>query len=154
LYYSQVYPTLSAETVRYTLEHSESKMVFIGKLDEKPWAEMIKGVPTTGVDLVSFPLCPEDTMSAKTWADVITPCAPIKEPVKRTKDEMATIIYTSGSTGKPKGVMTSFMAMTDTSKGITKVMNINSEDRYLSYLPIAHGMERWLGMVRKVFIVL
>jgi long-subunit acyl-CoA synthetase (AMP-forming) len=88
-------------------------------------------------------------MSAKTWADVITPCAPIKEPVKRTKDEMATIIYTSGSTGKPKGVMTSFMAMTDTSKGITKVMNINSEDRYLSYLPIAHGMERWLGMVRK-----
>jgi long-chain acyl-CoA synthetase len=149
LYYSQVYPTLSAETVRYTLEHSESKMVFIGKLDEKPWAEMIKGVPTKGVDLVSFPLCPKDTMSAKTWADVITPCAPIMKPVKRTKDEMATIIYTSGSTGKPKGVMTSFMAMTDTSKGITKVMNINSEDRYLSYLPIAHGMERWLGMVRK-----
>jgi len=141
-----VYPTLSAETVRYTLEHSESKMVFIGKLDEKPWAEMIKGVPTTGVDLVSFPLCPKDTMSAKTWADVIAPCAPIKEPIKRTKDEMATIIYTSGSTGKPKGVMTSFMAMTDTSKGITKVMNINSEDRYLSYLPIAHGMELWLGM--------
>ena len=44
--------------------------------------------------------------------------------------------------------MTSFKAMTDTTKGITKVMSINSNDRYLSYLPIAHGMERWLGMVR------
>jgi long-chain acyl-CoA synthetase len=44
--------------------------------------------------------------------------------------------------------MTSYKAMTDTTKGITKVMDITSNDRYLSYLPIAHGMERWLGMVR------
>jgi len=141
-----IYPTLTAETVRYTLEHSESKMVFIGKLDEKPWNEMKTGIPTTGLDLVSFPLCPKDTCSAKKWDDVIKPCAPIKEPVKRTKDEMASIIYTSGSTGRPKGVMTSYRAMTDTSKGMTKVLNITSNDRYLSYLPIAHGMERWLGM--------
>jgi hypothetical protein len=49
---------------------------------------------------------------------------------------------------RPKGVMTSYKAMTDTTKGITKVMDITSNDRYLSYLPIAHGMERWLGMVR------
>ena len=44
--------------------------------------------------------------------------------------------------------MTSFKAMTDTTKGLTKVMGITSDDRYISYLPIAHGMERWLGMVR------
>lgn len=49
---------------------------------------------------------------------------------------------------RPKGVMTSFKAMTDTTKGLTKVMGITSDDRYISYLPIAHGMERWLGMVR------
>jgi long-chain acyl-CoA synthetase len=36
--------------------------------------------------------------------------------------------------------------MTDTSIGISKLLNITSDDRYLSYLPIAHGMERWLGM--------
>lgn len=74
-------------------------MIFIGKLDEKPWAEMKNGVPTT-LDLVSFPLCPKDTCSAKKWNDVIKPRAPIKEPVKRTRDEMASIIYTSGSTGR------------------------------------------------------
>lgn len=140
-----VYPTLTAETTRYILEHSEAKMIFIGKLDEKPWAEMKDGVPTS-LDSVSFPLCPEDTGSAKAWADVIETATPIATPAKRTKDEMATIIYTSGSTGKPKGVMTSYKAMTDTTKGITKVMSITSDDRYLSYLPIAHGMERWLGM--------
>jgi len=140
-----IYPTLTAETTRYTLEHSESKMIFVGKLDEKPWAEMKSGIPDS-LESVSFPLCPEDTGSAKTWADVIETASPIATPVTRSKDEMATIIYTSGSTGKPKGVMTSYRAMTDTSKGISKVLSITSKDRYLSYLPIAHGMERWLGM--------
>ncbi|VEU40001.1 unnamed protein product [Pseudo-nitzschia multistriata] len=120
-------------------------MVFIGKLDEKPWQEMKGGIPSS-IDAVSFPLCPKDTLHAKKWDDAIASSSPIASPVSRTKDEMATIIYTSGSTGKPKGVMTSFGAMTDTTKGICKELSVTSDDRYLSYLPIAHGMERWLGM--------
>ncbi len=43
--------------------------------------------------------------------------------------------------------MTSFAAMTDATKGITKAIKITDKDRYLSYLPVAHGMERWLGEV-------
>jgi len=140
-----VYPTLTAETTKYTLEHSEAKMIFVGKLDEKPWAEMKGGVPST-LDSVSFPLHPSDVGSAKAWAEVIETASPIATPVARTKDEMATIIYTSGSTGKPKGVMTSFKAMTDSSIGLSKHLSITANDRYISYLPIAHGMERWIGM--------
>jgi len=140
-----VYPTLTAETTRYILDHSEAKMIFIGKLDEKPWNVMKAGIPTS-LDSVAFPMCPEDTGSALAWADIIEKASSEPTPVIRTRDEMATIIYTSGSTGKPKGVMTSFKAMTDTTKGLTKVMGITSDDRYISYLPIAHGMERWLGM--------
>lgn len=52
-----------------------------------------------------------------------------------------------GSTGNPKGVMTSFKAMRDTTKGLVKVLKVTSNDRYLSYLPVAHGMERWIGEV-------
>ena len=33
-----LYPTLNAETVKYILEHSEAKMLFVGKLDT--WDEM------------------------------------------------------------------------------------------------------------------
>ena len=142
----KIFPTLTAETTRYTLEHSEAKMIFIGKLDEKPWEEQ-KGGVSKDLHAVSFPMCPKDTLGAKAWADVIETSSPIATPVTRTKDEMATIIYTSGSTGKPKGVMTSYKAMTDTTKGIVKLLSITSDDRYISYLPIAHGMERWLGMV-------
>ena len=43
--------------------------------------------------------------------------------------------------------MTSFKAMRDTTEGLVKVLKVTSNDRYLSYLPVAHGMERWIGEV-------
>ena len=92
-----IYPTLTAETVKYTLEHSESKLLFVGKLDAKPWAEMKKGIPSD-MKCISFPLCPDD-LSYDKWADLVGKSEEIKEVKKRTADELATIIYTSGSTG-------------------------------------------------------
>ena len=41
--------------------------------------------------------------------------------------------------------MTSFRAMTTSTKGITGLLEVTDKDRYLSYLPISHGMERWCG---------
>ncbi len=49
--------------------------------------------------------------------------------------------------------MTSYKAMTDTTKGICKLLNVTANDRYLSYLPIAHGMERWIGMVSLYLLI-
>jgi len=141
-----VSPSLTAKTTRYILENSESKMVFIGKLDDESWEDLKEGIPAA-LDSVSFPLCPADTGSAKAWADVIETSSPIAKPVTRTRDEMATIIYTSGTTGKPKGVMTSYKAMTDITKSTTNFFAFTSDDRYLSYLPISHVIERWTGMI-------
>jgi long-chain acyl-CoA synthetase len=91
-----VYPTLTAETTKYTLEHSEAKLLFVGKLDEKPWKEMKNGIPAD-MKCIAFPMCPEGVTYDK-WADCVKG-GEIKEVKKRTEDEMATIIYTSGSTG-------------------------------------------------------
>jgi hypothetical protein len=44
--------------------------------------------------------------------------------------------------------MTSFKAMTVATEGIVKLFKLHAKDRYLSYLPVAHGMERYLGEVR------
>jgi len=138
-----VFPTLTADTTSYTLEHSEAKLLFVGKLDEKPWLEQKKGIPDS-MPTVSFPLCPKDA-AKKTWDEACNGALPIDAPVKRSADEMATIIYTSGSTGKPKGVMTSFSAMTISTIGMSKLLEVTDKDRYLSYLPVSHGMERWIG---------
>jgi len=145
-----IFPTLTAETTRYTLEHSEAKMIFIGKLDEKPWVEQKEGVSST-LDAVAFPLCPSDILHAKKWDNVIKTATPIATPVVRTPDEMATIIYTSGSTGKPKGVMTSFKAMTESTQGLAKRLQVTSDDRYFSYLPVAHAMECFIGLCMPMY---
>ena len=41
--------------------------------------------------------------------------------------------------------MLNFNNMTIPTHGIIKTVKVTSQDRYLSYLPISHGMERWLG---------
>jgi len=138
-----IYPTLTAETTKYTLEHCEAKLLFVGKFDTKPWAEMKKGIPE-GLKCVSFPLCPEGLDYDK-WDDLTGQQTELKETKKRTMEELATIIYTSGSTGVPKGVMLSFNALTTTSFGLVNASEITCEDRYISYLPVSHGMERWVG---------
>lgn len=38
--------------------------------------------------------------------------------------------------------------MTACSAGLIRSINVTKDDRYLSYLPVAHGMERWVGEVR------
>lgn len=136
-----IYPTLTADTVSYILEHSEAKLLFVGKLDVAPWKEMVGGVPD-GFPTVSFPLCPEGSYGAK-WDDIVKEHEPLAEVAVREEDEMATIIYTSGSTGKPKGVVHSFKTMMGPTNGLMKVLSVTPNDRLLSYLPLAHGMERW-----------
>jgi len=141
-----IYPTLTKGTVEYVLEHSESKLCFVGKLDVAPWAEMKAAIPAD-LPTISFPLCPTDTPeNAVTWDSILAKDeVTLITPVARGAKEMATIIYTSGSTGQPKGVMHNFQTMYQTIASFAKNVNATSNDRYMSYLPLAHGMERWLG---------
>lgn len=134
-----LYPTLNAETVRYILEHSESRLLFVGKLDD--WETMRDGVPDD-LPCIALPLAPETDYLQ--WDDVIAAAEPLQEPTSRDLDEMATIVYTSGSTGQPKGVMTSFGAMANASIGFSDIMTLDNQERMLSYLPLAHVYERWL----------
>jgi long-subunit acyl-CoA synthetase (AMP-forming) len=133
-----IFPILTADIVQYTLEHSESQLLFVGKLDPV-WDEMKKGVPAD-LPMIAFPLAPENDHTQ--WDDIIAKHEPLAEPVKRTPEEMATIIYTSGSTGKPKGAMMSFSAMHKSAKGIFEYLNARTDDRMLSYLPLSHVFER------------
>jgi long-chain acyl-CoA synthetase len=53
-----------------------------------------------------------------------------------------TLCYTSGTTGKPKGTMLSHYSMVSTIVYYIEVLNLTPKDRHLSFLPLAHIMER------------
>ena len=134
-----LYPTLNADTVAYILEHSESKLLFVGKLDT--WDQMKPGVPDD-MPCISYPLSPPNDYP--TWNDIIEETDPIDDSPVRDLEDMALIIYTSGSTGQPKGVVHNFKGATAASLGIAELLGVNEEDRMLSYLPLAHSFERWI----------
>ena len=136
-----IFPTETATTVRYVLEHSEASLLFVGKLDL--WPQQQPGVPD-GLPCIAFPLAPKTAFES--WDAIVARSAPLGGRPQRAADEMAMLIYTSGSTGQPKGVMTSFGAISRAAAGIARDtrerVGPNVQSRMLSYLPLAHSFER------------
>ena len=133
-----LYPTLAAGTVRQILDHSESKLLFVGKLDV--WAEMQPGVPA-GLPVITLPLAPK-VKGAKSWDEIIARTAPLAGKPVRPADELCTLIYTSGTTGMPKGVMHSFGTFAWSITSGLKRVPLDQNGRVLSFLPLAHVAER------------
>ncbi len=137
-----LYPTLAPETVRHILVHSESKACFVGKLDG--WEGMKPGVPAD-LPCISYPLSPPDALqSYEGWDAICARTPPLQGQPVRQGDELATLIYTSGTTGLPKGVMHSFDNFAWALDAGLKRIPMSGEDRVLSYLPLAHVVERML----------
>ena len=137
-----LYPTLAHDTVRQILTHSEAKACFIGKLDG--WEGMKPGVPE-GMPCISYPLSPADAIkNYKGWDAICAGTQPLQGQPTRGADAPATLIYTSGTTGMPKGVMHTFGNFAwALGAGIQRIA-MNEQDRMLSYLPLAHVVERVL----------
>jgi long-chain acyl-CoA synthetase len=139
-----LYPTLAAGTIRQILEHSEAKLLFVGKLDG--WEGMKPGrarrpalhQPAAGARrrrARATPLGRHRRQAPSRWSRAAR-CA--------AADELATIMYTSGTTGAPKGVMHSFGNFAWAVQSGLKRMPLNQTRRMLSYLPLSHVAERTL----------
>ncbi len=67
----------------------------------------------------------------------------VANPVAR--DALATIVYTSGTTGRPKGVMLSHGNILSNAWSALQTFAIYPSDRFLSFLPLSHMLERMSG---------
>ncbi|CAM8639649.1 FAA1 Long-chain acyl-CoA synthetases (AMP-forming) [Comamonadaceae bacterium] len=136
-----IFPTETADTVRYVLEHSEASLLFVGKLDT--FDQQQPGIPA-GLPIIAFPLAPKN--SYESWDAVTARTEPLAGKPARSGKDIAILMYTSGSTGQPKGVMHSFERITAAAEGINNDtqarIGANVRNRMLSYLPLAHVFER------------
>lgn len=132
-----IFPTESAQTIRFVLEHSDSQLLFVGKLDS--WAQQAPGVPD-GMPCIAFPLAPPT--HHEQWNEIVSRTEPLTGRRPRGADELAMIIYTSGSTGTPKGVMHNFARISVCAERICTTERFTERDRLISYLPLAHVFER------------
>jgi long-chain acyl-CoA synthetase len=145
-----IFPTETAETISYVLEHSGASLLFVGKLDT--WPAQKPGVPAT-LPCISFPLAPKN--SYEQWDAITGRTPPLTGRVTRDGKDIAILLYTSGSTGTPKGVMHSFERITKVAENIAKDVKSRigdiEDNRILSYLPLAHVFERaWVEAMSMV----
>lgn len=131
-----IYPTLNAESIRQILEHSESKAIIVGKLDN--YAEQKSGIP----DIHKIGVKAYDIDEETSWEDLVEQNEPLQDINKPDNDDLVTIIYTSGTTGVPKGVMHTYSNFTIYLNTACEVLNFPGNPRFFSFLPLAHVAER------------
>jgi long-chain acyl-CoA synthetase len=148
-----IYTTQAVEQIRFILENSGARMLFIS--GKKLWKHAENAIQSVEQleKLIFFDADgkPEGNSRAISLSDVEAEgdaYAKIDAEIFENSlaaieaADLATIIYTSGTTGEPKGVMLSHENFVSNIVAISKGLPIKSTDRSLAVLPLSHIFER------------
>ncbi|CAH6834017.1 Long-chain-fatty-acid--CoA ligase [Vibrio chagasii] len=135
-----IFPTAGADTIQYCIEHSESKIVIAGKLDDPKATQQVLDDNTS---LISISL-PYDTAPKcqHTFEQLIEAHEPTTKRPQHYDHKLMSLVYTSGTSGLPKGAMLTYGAFTWSVQRLIDHIGIQKDDRLFSYLPLAHITER------------
>jgi long-chain acyl-CoA synthetase len=133
-----LYPKQAADAVRYILDHSETKALFVGPM---PDVDDFMGALPQGITTIAFPYADVPGCD-KQWDDLVRANEPFAGYQPPDADSLYSLIYTSGTTGHPKGVMITGANLMFATQGLMKTMPAQGQERFFSYLPLAHAFER------------
>ncbi|PHT85991.1 Long chain acyl-CoA synthetase 6, peroxisomal [Capsicum annuum] len=145
-----LYDTLGPEAIKYIANHAAIEAIFcvpetlnhlLSFLSEIPSLHLIVVVgavdervpsltPSSGVEIISYSILLSQGLS-----NLQPFCPPNPEAV-------ATICYTSGTTGTPKGAVLTHANLIANVAGTSIGVTLYTSDIYISYLPLAHILER------------
>ena len=154
-----LYQTLSADEAGYVLAHSEAPVAVVentevlarvlsvrDRLPKLRRIILIDGTP--GAKAPEFVI---------TWAEALEQGQAAVTEVGQEVDkrierirasDVATLVYTSGTTGPPKAVMATHQNLIAAIDGLGPLVRLSADDRVLSYLPLAHILERLNSEIR------
>ena len=151
-----IYPSLTAESIEFILNNSESKGLILSTKFQLNKIYKIrknlhylkfiilmndKDIIKEEKSLYSFSEVQEIGRTFRA-ADPTYFADRIKE-VK--ENDLCTIIYTSGTTGEPKGVMLTHHNIISNVRSALETFPIDENDIFLSFLPLCHIFERMAG---------
>ena len=138
-----IYPTIGDEQFEYILKHSDSKIVFVANKILYKKIKTIADKIDSITDIYTF----DDVDNAPSWKEMVKlgeetleknfdKIEKIKQSIN--ENDLANIIYTSGTTGDAKGVMLSHRNILSVSIASSAILNMDYNDKALSFLPLAH----------------
>lgn len=138
-----VYPTLAPDQVRFILDDSGSRGLFV-----EDAAQLERLAAALGGSRLEWIVVMSDEAAAHPLAQAFTPFAAAGRGVDDTlsspkPDDLASIIYTSGTTGLPKGVMLSHWNLVSNALACDEAIDVSSMQHCdLSLLPLSHIFQR------------
>lgn len=143
-----IFPTISHDDLKYILNHSEAKAIFIS--ERSTWqklASMEKELPHLKYVFSFTPI--EGVKPFSEFIELgkqhLDPAKIDSEKSKVGENDLMTILYTSGTTGQPKGVMLSHKNMLSNVFICQDIAPFTNKWRALSFLPLNHVYERFLN---------
>jgi long-chain acyl-CoA synthetase len=152
-----VYTTLVAEEVKYIIENSEAKVIFVENkmqlekilsfADEVKFLEKIVVFNKNDAKTSHSKVISLDDLIASGKVSIEKPGLFETLAAEVTPEDLATIVYTSGTTGVPKGAMIThknIMAVISSLDSITPKFAYDT-DQTVPLLPLSHVFERVAG---------
>ncbi|MCP3958198.1 MAG: long-chain fatty acid--CoA ligase [bacterium] len=147
-----IYPHQSVEQIRYLLEHSESRVIFVDGEEELATVmeaadgnEHLRAIVPWSAELAARHAGDERVLSPDHFAgEPLTEEAVAERLTGVDPSDTAILIYTSGTTGPPKGAMITHANILSLLRSEPDIFRFYRDDLLLSFLPMAHATERVL----------
>jgi long-chain acyl-CoA synthetase len=150
-----IYPTLTAQQVRYILANAEARVCIVSTPAQLDKIQQIAEALPHLQAIVAMEPAPPTSGRSHSFAALLAegergraanPGAYRRSAEAIRPNDLATIIYTSGTTGDPKGAMLSHDNIASNVEACLKVINFGPSDTSLCFLPLCHIFERMAGL--------